>query len=72
MKRAEGHGELVGDFHREAALLGEGQVMGLGGRPPADEARLRGDELEMRFIAQAAFGADGKQALINPWTASNF
>ncbi len=47
-------------------------MMGVRRLPAANETRLRRNELQMRFIAKAAFGADVKKALINPWTVRDF
>ena len=45
MAPAERHGELVADLHADGAGLGKAQVVRIGWLPPADEARLRGNEL---------------------------
>ena len=53
MEPADGDGVFVADFSAERTRLGEANVMRLGGRPAADDAGLRGDELAVFFVAQA-------------------
>ena len=40
-------------------------MMGIRGLPPADQAGLRGDELEMLFVADAPRFADRKDAFVD-------
>ena len=46
---AQRHGELIGHLEPEGARLGEANVMRLRGATPAHEARLAGDEGEVRL-----------------------
>jgi len=52
MRRAERHGELVGDLAAHGVGLGEGQVMGLGAVPDADDAAVADDEIQVVGVAQ--------------------
>jgi hypothetical protein len=65
MNRTERDGELIGDFEPDAAHLGEGQVVDMGGLPAADQARVGHHEEQVGFVTQAAFGPDGEQAFID-------
>ena len=72
MECAKGNGELVADFEREPALLGKRQMMGLRRLPAANQTRMGGDEHEMGLVPEAAFRADLKQALVDPWALGDF
>ena len=54
----ERDGELIADLLREAAGLGEGDVMGMARRTLADEAGFAGDEGAMGFAAQTPLARD--------------
>ena len=47
----EGDGELITHLHGKTAPLGKGEMMGMGGRPAADEAGIGGNEHEMGLVA---------------------
>ena len=65
MTAAERNRELVADFEADRSRLGEPQVKRIARLPPADEARLRGDEPEMRLVAQAFGLGDGEKAFVD-------
>ena len=48
---AKRHGELVAHFAPQSSGLGEPEVVSIGRRASADEARLRADEAQMLLIA---------------------
>ena len=50
---AQGHGELVRHLETERPLLGEANMVRLGGPAGAHEAGLAGNEDEMRLVANA-------------------
>ena len=54
MRSAQRYGELVADLSSHRARLSETQMVGVGGTPPANQTGLRGNELEVRFIAMPA------------------
>jgi hypothetical protein len=54
MGSAQRYGELVADLSSHRARLSETQMVGVGGTPPANQTGLRGNELEVRFIAMPA------------------
>ena len=66
MTAAKGHGELIADFKADGSWLRKPQVMRVGRLPPADETGLRGDKLQMGFVAQPLGLGDGEQALVDP------
>jgi hypothetical protein len=51
MNSAKGYRELVAHLSSHCPWLGESQVVGVGGTSSADQARLRGHEFEVGFIA---------------------
>ena len=53
MEPADRDRVFVADLAAERARLGKADVMGFRGRAAADDARLRGDELAVLFVAQA-------------------
>ena len=61
----ERHRELVADLATERARLRRPEVMRLRGLAPANQARLRGNELTMFFVAQAPRFADRKHAFVD-------
>ena len=52
MEPADWHGELVADLAPERTGLGKAQVMGIGRRTTAHEARLGRDEPAVLLVAQ--------------------
>jgi len=54
MGSAQRYGELVADLSSYRARLSETQMVGVGGTPPANQTGLRGNELEVRFMAMPA------------------
>jgi hypothetical protein len=65
MATAERDGELVADFHAERSRLRKAQVMWIGWLPSAHQARLGGDELQMRLVAQPLGFGQGEPALVD-------
>ena len=53
MEPADRHGKLVADLSPERSRLGKAQVMGVGRRATAHEARLGRDEPAVFFVAQS-------------------
>ena len=51
---AERHGELIAHLSPQRAALGEPQMMGIGGRAAANQARLFGHELDVAFVTKTA------------------
>ncbi len=63
---AERHGELVADLHADGTRLGKAQVVRIAGLTAADQTGLRGDEVEMRAVADP-FGLGKRQrAFVDP------
>ena len=54
MAAAQRHGEFVADFSPECAVLGEPQMMGIGGPATANQTRLFGHELDVVPVTKAA------------------
>ena len=65
MAAAQRYGELVADLQADGSGLREPQVMRIGGLSAADEAGLRGDELQMRLVTQPLRLGDGELALVD-------
>jgi hypothetical protein len=57
--------ELVADLADQCARLGEAQVMGVRGAPPADQAGLLGDELKGGFVSDAARLREAQAAFVD-------
>jgi len=57
---AERNGRLIARLAAERACLREADVMRLGWRPAANQARLRGDEAKVILVANAAGSFDGE------------
>ncbi len=72
MKGTERDHEFIADLLREPASLREGEVVSVGRLPAADKARLDTDRSKMGFIADPAFSADEKRALINSSSTGDF
>ena len=62
---AKGNRELVADPAAQRSRLGKSQVVGVRRPAAAQEARLGGNELEMRTIAVAAWFAQRESAFID-------
>ena len=63
---AERHRELIADLETHCPGLGKPQVMGIARLPATDQARLRSDKLEMRFVTQPLRFCEGELALVDP------
>ena len=63
---AERHRELIAYFEADCPGLGKPQVMRIAWLPAADQARLRGDKLQMRLVTQPLRLSDGELALVDP------
>ena len=66
MPAAERHRELIADFETDCPGLGKPQVMRIAGLPATDQARLRGDKLQMRFVTQPLRFCEDELALVDP------
>jgi hypothetical protein len=64
MGPAQRYRELVADLEPHRAGLGEPQVVGVRGTSPADQTRLRCNELEMAFIAMPTWLAEREHAFV--------
>lgn len=58
--------ELVADLAAEGGRLSAPEVMGIGGEPVAQQARLRGDEAKVLLVPMAGWLADRERTLIDP------
>ena len=65
MGSAQRYGEFVADLASHRAGLGEPQMVGVRRASPANQARLRGHELEMRLVTMPAGLADHKLAFLD-------
>ena len=65
MQGTEGHDPLVAGLEPPGAGLGEGEMMGLGRLPPADQAGLTGHILEMLAVADALRRPDRQDRLVD-------
>ena len=69
---AERHRELIADFETDCPGLGKPQVMRIARLPATDQARLRSDKLQMRFVTQPLRFSEDELALVDPvWDASH-
>jgi hypothetical protein len=66
MSTAEGDREFIADFQANAARLRKPKMMRVARLSSADKARLRCDELEMRFVTQPFGLSNGELALVDP------
>ena len=64
VQSADWDGEPVADLPPHRSLLSELEVMGIGRRAPAEEARLSGDKLQMLAIALTYGFADDVDGLL--------
>jgi hypothetical protein len=62
---AQRNRELIADLAPERSALGESQVVGIGGLPAANEARLRGDVAHVVTIANPAGFGQRQQAFFD-------
>ena len=65
MSSAQRYGELVADLAPHRAGLGEPKMVGVSGPSPANQTRLRCNELEMAFIAMPTRLADRELAFLD-------
>jgi len=65
MGPAERDRELIADLAPHCAKLGEPKMMGVSGPSPANQTRLRCNELEMAFIAMPTRLADRELAFLD-------
>ena len=61
MKGAKGDRPFVAGFEAPGTGLREGEMMGVAGHAPADEAGLSGNVFEVFAISDALWCANGKQ-----------
>ena len=66
MPAAKRYRELIAHLEPHGSRLREPQVMGIGGLPAADEARLRGNEFQVCLVAQSFGFGNRKLALVDP------
>lgn len=62
---AERHRELIAYFEADCPGLGKPQVMRIAWLPAADQARLRGDKLQMRLVTEPLRFREGELALVD-------
>ena len=62
---AQRHGEFVTHLQSHSLWLGEFEVVRVSRVSPTDQARLRGHEFEVRFIAQSTRFAERQLALVD-------
>jgi hypothetical protein len=65
MSPAERDRELIADLAPHCAGLGEPKMVGVSGPSPANQTRLRCNELEMAFIAMPTWLADRELAFLD-------
>jgi hypothetical protein len=65
MDSAQRYRELIADFEPHRAGLSEPQMVGVGGASSADQTGLRGNELEVGFVAKATGLADSEYAFVD-------
>jgi hypothetical protein len=63
MGKTERHGPFIADFHAHGTGLRETDVMCVAGFSITNQARLRGNEFEMWFVANAPWRADGNNGV---------
>jgi len=67
MTSAKRNGELIADLAPHRAALGEAKVMGISGLPPADQAGVRGDKLDVFAVTMPPRLRQRQDALVNRW-----
>ena len=65
MSSAQRYCEFVADLASHRARLGESQMVGVGGASPANQTRLRCNELEVGFVAVSTRLADRELAFLD-------
>ena len=65
MDSAQRHCELVAHLAPHRAGLGEPQMVGVGGASSADQTGLRGNELEVGFVAKSTGLANRKYTFVD-------
>ena len=65
MNPAQRYGELVAHLQPHSPRLREPEVVGVSRASTADQARLRGNEFEVRFVAQSTRFAERQLALVD-------
>jgi hypothetical protein len=65
MNSAKGYRELVAHLQSHRLRLSEAKVVGVGATSPADQTRLRCDELEVGLVAGPTLLADRGYALVD-------
>ena len=65
MRSAQRYGELVADLASHCAGLSEPKMVGVSWASPANQTRLRCNELEMAFIAMPTRLADRELAFLD-------
>jgi hypothetical protein len=65
MNPAKGHRELVAHLQSHRPRLSEAQVVSVSGTSPADQTGLRGNELEVDFVAEPTGLADREYTFID-------
>ena len=65
VRPAQWNGEFVADFAAQGPRLGEPKVVRIGWATSANQARMRGNELQMRLVAMSARLAERKLAFNN-------
>lgn len=69
MLAAEGDRERVADLTAHGPRLGKADVMGIGGRRPAEKARLGCHEAQMLLVSDTGRLRQGEGALLDPMRA---
>lgn len=67
MATTEGDSELITDFHTQSSRLRKTQVMRVGRLTCADQAGLRRNKLQMRFVAKPLWLGNAQNTFVN-WT----
>src|ERR1700730_9546151 len=65
MNSAKGHRELVAHLQSHRPRLSETQVVGVSGTSSTDQTGLRGNELEVDFVAEPTGLSNRKYALVD-------
>lgn len=68
VRTAKRHGKFVAHFAPERPGLREPNMMRIRRLPPADQASLRSNEFQMRFIAPPPRFAEGENAFVDATT----
>jgi hypothetical protein len=65
MDSAQRYRELITDLEPHCAGLGEPQMVGVGGASSTDQTGLRGNELEVGFVAESTGLADRQYTFVD-------